>query len=178
MSAPQNLGAYRYWTLARRDACAGVVTPSISGNTGYCLGTTATLTASGGTSYSWSTGATTAALSITTGGTYAVTVTDGAGCTGTANITITFSDCSIPDVISVGQPGCSGAAFGSVVLGNLPAGSWTIEQSGTSTKSYTGTGATYTITGLEPGVYRFRVRNAAGAVSGLTPPFAVVIVKC
>jgi hypothetical protein len=178
MSAPQNLGAYRYWTLARRDACAGVVTASISGNTGYCQGTTATLTASGGTSYSWSTGATTAALSITTGGTYTVTVTDGAGCTGTANITITFSDCSIPDVISIGQLGCSGAAFGSVVLGNLPAGFWTIEQSGTATKTYTGTGTTYTITGLEPGVYRFRVKNEAGAVSGYTPPFAVIIARC
>ncbi len=177
-SSHVSMSAYSFWALGRKDACFGAVTATIAGDSALCLGATATLTASAGTAWQWSTGSTTRDISTTTAGTYTVTVTDGAGCTGTASKAITFSDCTIPDVISVGQPGCSGAAFGSVTLGNLPAGSWIIEQSGTTSQSYTGTGSTYTITGLAPGVYRFRVRNASGATSGWTPPFAVVIVKC
>ena len=55
-----------------------------------CNGTTATLTASGGTFYSWSSGETTAAIVKGIAGTYTVTVTNANGCTDTeaANITV------------------------------------------------------------------------------------------
>ena len=46
------------------------------------------MTASGGDSYLWSTGATTAALSVNAAGTFAVTVTDANGCTATASSTV------------------------------------------------------------------------------------------
>lgn len=52
-----------------------------------CSGTAATLTASGGTSYLWSTGATTASIAVTVAGTYNVTVTNAAGCSATASAT-------------------------------------------------------------------------------------------
>lgn len=184
-----SLGQLDYTTLAGAGGTAtlGVqqvydpacqVSASITGQASLCTGSSTTLTASGGTTYIWNTGANTNTLSTTVSGTYSVTVTDAAGCTASASVSVIFSDCTIPTVVSVIQPGCSGAAAGSVVLGNLPAGSWLIEQSGTVFQTYDGTGTTYTVTGLAPGVYRFRVRNAAGAYSGLTPPFAVIIVKC
>ncbi len=54
-------------------------------------GQSTTLTATGGTSYAWSTGATTAGITVTPGGTvtYTVTVTDGNGCTATDQVTVT-----------------------------------------------------------------------------------------
>src|SRR6185436_8222764 len=66
---------------------------SISLNiTNTCTGGTATLTATAGMSaYSWSTGATTNAITVTASGTYSVTITNAAGCTSTASQTVTFT---------------------------------------------------------------------------------------
>jgi hypothetical protein len=70
----------------------------ITNNTGTtqidCINTAISLTASSGTSYSWSNGSTVvssvAALSATAAGTYTVTVTNtGSGCTSTSSISIT-----------------------------------------------------------------------------------------
>src|SRR5690606_18671684 len=67
-----------------------IPTPSISGNTTLCPGTTTTLTASGGGTYSWSTGPTTASITVSSGGTYTVTVTNASGCTASASHTVTM----------------------------------------------------------------------------------------
>jgi hypothetical protein len=74
-----------------------------------CLGGSSTLTATGGGTYSWSTGGTTASIIVspvvTT--TYTVTVTN-SGCTGTASVTVTVNTLSITEIptqnpICVGQ---------------------------------------------------------------------------
>jgi gliding motility-associated-like protein len=60
------------------------VTVSTSGPTSFCEGGSVTLTAYdslGATSYLWNTGATTAAITVTTAGTYYVEVTDSVSCT-------------------------------------------------------------------------------------------------
>jgi len=72
-----------------------VTIATVPGTT-ICTGDTATLTANptGGTGpyvYSWSTGATTQAISVTTSATYTVTVTDANTCTATASQAITAS---------------------------------------------------------------------------------------
>ena len=79
-------------------------TASITGNQTVCPGSSSTFTASGGTSYLWSTGANTASISVSSAGTYTVTVTS-SGCTAsssrsltvaskpTANITATGNNC-------------------------------------------------------------------------------------
>jgi parallel beta-helix repeat protein len=53
-----------------------------------CASPSLTLTASGGTSYSFSTGETTPAIVVTNAGTYSVLVTDANGCTATATATV------------------------------------------------------------------------------------------
>ncbi|MEK7257470.1 MAG: MopE-related protein, partial [Bacteroidota bacterium] len=63
------------------------ITPN--GATTFCLGGSVMLTASGGTSYSWSTGATTAAITVSNSGTYIVTATDANGCTDTESQVVT-----------------------------------------------------------------------------------------
>ena len=70
------------------------VTASVLGNTSICSGSSTTLTASVGTSYSWSTGETINPIVVnptigTTG--YTVTVTNVSGCTGVATITVTVT---------------------------------------------------------------------------------------
>ncbi|MFN4256304.1 MAG: hypothetical protein ACK4Q5_14990, partial [Saprospiraceae bacterium] len=75
-------------------------TPSVAGNTTICAGQSTTLTASGGGTYSWSTGATTAAVNVTPANTttYTVTVTSANGCTATASSTVTVNPLPTPNV--------------------------------------------------------------------------------
>ncbi len=69
----------------------GVVNPrpvaSIGGNQPFCVGNSTLLTASGGGTYAWSTGANTAAISVNAAGPYTVTVTNANNCTDTASVT-------------------------------------------------------------------------------------------
>lgn len=61
---------------------------SITGRTTICEGEQALLRASGGVSYLWDNGSTQAYLSVTTTGTYAVTVTDTRGCSASTTETV------------------------------------------------------------------------------------------
>ena len=65
----------------------------ITGNTVLCIGDIATLTASGGTNYSWSNGATSNSIPVnpTSTSTYTVTTTNGTGCSAFSTVTVTVS---------------------------------------------------------------------------------------
>jgi hypothetical protein len=65
-----------------------VPTPSISGSNEFCQGLSLNLIASGGATYSWSTGATSTFINVTQTGTYVVTATDTRGCTAEATKTV------------------------------------------------------------------------------------------
>jgi ELWxxDGT repeat protein len=96
-------------------------TITASGPTTFCAGGSVTLTASAGSSYLWSTGATTQAISATTSGNYTVAITNAAGCTTTsAPKTVTVNPNPVKPVITAGGPTtfCTG---GSVTL-TAPAG--------------------------------------------------------
>ncbi|GAA4409267.1 hypothetical protein GCM10023187_32300 [Nibrella viscosa] len=82
------------FSLSVNPAPTAGISPSTA--TLSCTSPNATLTAMGGTSYLWSTGATTDAISATVAGTYSVTVSTG-GCTATASATVTGSTIAHPD---------------------------------------------------------------------------------
>ena len=73
----------------------------ITGATSFCQGTSATLTASGGASYQWNTGAANASISVSSSATYTVTATGGTGCTATASVTTTAN--ALPSVSITGS---------------------------------------------------------------------------
>ncbi len=86
-------------------------TASITGGGAVCNGGYITLTASTGISYSWSTGATTASVSVnpSSATTYYVTVTTSAGCTATANAGVTVQT-TVTDIV--------GTSYNVVGIGN------------------------------------------------------------
>ncbi|MEM0575237.1 T9SS sorting signal type C domain-containing protein [Flavobacterium polysaccharolyticum] len=86
----------------------------------------------------------------------------------TASIAITTNpSVSAPTVGTITNVTCS-STTGSVVLNGLPSGSWTINQSGTNSTSYSSSGSSYTVTGLAVGGYTFTV-SRGGCTSSPTP---------
>ena len=118
----------------------------ITGNLSICSGETTTLTASGGTSYLWSSGlgntATTSA--ITTAGTYTVTVTDGSGCTDTESATVVVNPlptAAITGVLTI----CSGQSTTLTASGGTSY-AWSSGLGNTATTSAITTAGTYSVT--------------------------------
>ncbi|MCX6291559.1 MAG: T9SS type A sorting domain-containing protein [Bacteroidetes bacterium] len=65
---------------------------TITGNTSICHGNSTSLCApAGNAGYLWNNGATTRCITVTSAGTYSVTVTNTAGCSSTSSICVTFS---------------------------------------------------------------------------------------
>lgn len=82
--------------------------PDINGPAEFCAGTTAVLDVPQTfSSYSWSNGASTQSISVGTAGTYTVTVTNAAGCTGVDAFTINESTAPSPS-ITVSPYTCNG----------------------------------------------------------------------
>ncbi|MGM9746799.1 MAG: T9SS type A sorting domain-containing protein [Paludibacteraceae bacterium] len=79
---------------------------NITGDTEICEGGSAKLTASGGGSYLWSTGETTAEITVTAAGKYTVTVTGNGGCSSTA--TWVVAEKTITAQISGATTSCAG----------------------------------------------------------------------
>ncbi len=130
----------------------GVCTPvsaGITNDTGTtiltCTTTAISVTATGGTGYAWSGGATpgTAANSFTSAGTYTVTVTDSNnGCEAIASIIITFTPDTTPPTLTCpanqtittdnnGTGDCTGAyTIPNPMADNCPGGTWSAAFSG------------------------------------------------
>ncbi|HLP52981.1 MAG TPA: gliding motility-associated C-terminal domain-containing protein [Chitinophagales bacterium] len=105
-------------TVTGNNGCTATATASVGQNitppvasvnpasaTLTCTNTTATLTASGGTSYNWGGGITTAANTVSTANSYTVTVTGTNGCTATANATVTQN--TTPPVAAISPAGAA-----------------------------------------------------------------------
>jgi hypothetical protein len=128
-------------------------TSGVANNDGtICLGATATLTASGGVSYVWSTGATTAAITVNTAGVYSVTVTDATGCQANAATSITVvPNPSVSSILI--QPTTCVATNGAVDLTLSPAGNYSYLWSNGSTAQ--------DLTGVDVGTYNVTITNNA-----------------
>ncbi|MDO7877457.1 FG-GAP-like repeat-containing protein [Hymenobacter sp. ASUV-10] len=127
------------------------VSIAAAGPTTFCSGGSVTLTASGVATYQWSTGATTASITVSTSGSYSVTGTSAAGCPATsAATTVTVNP-------TPAAPATTGAA-------SCAAGSLTLSASGAPTGTTyawypTATGGT-AIAGVSGGSYTTPVLNA------------------
>ena len=92
------------------------------GNLHLCSGTSVRLDAGPGyTSYSWSTGANTRAITVFTPGRYAVTATDGSGCTATSDTLVVNASLSLDVDAGNGRSVCigSGSQIGNNATGGV-----------------------------------------------------------
>ena len=95
--------------------------PQIEGDTSFCNGGSATLSTGLFAAYAWSGGENSPALSVTTSGSYAVTVTATNGCTGIAVTTVSELPPITAEVLS-SDPLCQGDSTGIIELNNLAGG--------------------------------------------------------
>jgi hypothetical protein len=126
---------------------------SISGNTSICEGGSTQLCAPlGMSSYLWSTGASTQCITVTTAGSYSVTITNAVGCTSNCNTTVTVDaapTCNISGNTSI----CNGGSTELCALAGMTTYLWS---TGASTQCITVTTA---------GSYSVTITNAAGCTS-------------
>lgn len=128
-------------------------TASIYGVDAICQGETAVFTATGGTSYLWSTGATTASVQLTNAQQYTVEVTNQYGCTATATKYLEVN--ALPTVNIIGQNYfCEGSTT-------------TLSATGTGVVSYlwnnSGVGQSYVVS--TPGTYTVQATSPANCTA-------------
>ncbi len=114
----------------------------------FCQGGSVNLTATGGTSYNWSTGANTAALSATTSGNYVVTVTAANGCTDTEQATVTVNTVPSANVVMDGNSVlCPGETL---TLAAAPGNTYAWTTGATASEISISTAGTYGVTVTAP----------------------------
>jgi len=145
-------------------------TSGATGNDGIiCAGASATITATGGGTYLWSTGGTTAAISVTPSvtTTYTVTVTNSNSCTATATTTITVNP--LPSA-SVSVSETSGAANNDGIICAGASATITATGGGTYLWSTGGTTAAISVTPSVTTTYTVTVTNANSCTATATQP--------
>ncbi|MFM2189866.1 MAG: hypothetical protein RL491_252, partial [Bacteroidota bacterium] len=121
----------------------GGSTATINGVLSLCNGANTTLTATAGTSYLWSNGATTQSINVSQAGNYTVTVTASGGCTASANANVQINPTPVP-VISGTFAACQGASATLNASAGFTSYLWS---NGASTPSINPSAAgTYTVT--------------------------------
>ena len=123
-------------------------TPAITGVTAICGGASTTLTASGGTEYAWSNGATTPSIEVSTSGNYRVTVTNANGCAASASTSVV----SAPNP-SVQITGNTTACAGTQI---------TLTATGGTEYSWSNSANTAAINPTQSGTYTVTAYNALG----------------
>lgn len=141
-------------------------TISASGPTTFCSGGNVTLTSSAGTTYLWSTGATTPSISPTVSGNYSVQVTNINGClsSSSAITTVTINPLPAAPTITVGGP--TTFCLGGNVSLTSSVGSTYLWSNGSTSAS---------ISAISTGNYSVRVTDGNGCQSPFSPATAVTV---
>ena len=126
---------------------------AISGNTTLCVGESSLLTASGGSSYVWNTGASTPSITVSNGGTYSVTASNSYGCSSSASVqVISLENVSISGNLNI----CQGQ-------------STTLYANGTGSYLWNTGATTSSVTATQAGLYTVTVSlgNCSSSASAL-----------
>ncbi len=138
-------------------------TPSITGNTSICQGSSTTLAALGGTSFLWNNGSTSQAISVSNAGVYSVTVTDANGCSNSTTATVSVNP--LPTVTIAGNTAiCAG---NSTTLTASGADSYQWSNGATGASITVTNGGTYTVTGTSAN----GCQNIAAATVTVNPTY-------
>ncbi|GAB3702538.1 hypothetical protein GCM10027592_32050 [Spirosoma flavus] len=126
------------------------VAPSVSINpasaTLSCTNTSVSLTASGNGTYQWSTGATSPTISVTTAGTYSVTLTASNGCVSSTSAQV-VQDNTQPTVVITANPSLTIAQGQSTMLTASGATSYAWSTGASTTSIVVNTPGQYSVTG-------------------------------
>ncbi|MCE3280375.1 MAG: hypothetical protein K0S44_2566 [Bacteroidetes bacterium] len=135
-------------TISSTQSVSVIVSPlasiSAGGSTSICPGTTLILTASGGGSYLWNTGAATNSISVSAAGTYSVTASNACG-SSTASQSITLTSLPAANINSSSNSFCTGSSLLLYATGN---GNFTWSGGITNDSINITSGGSYTLTAL------------------------------
>jgi large repetitive protein len=143
-------------------------TPTITagGPTTFCTGGSVTLNSSPGTSYLWSTGATTSSITVATAGSYTVRVTNANGCQSTASVATIITVNSLPAAPTITAGGLTTFCAG---------GSVTLTSSSGSSYLWSNGATTPGINVTSSGSYTVMVTNANGCQSAASAAKVVTV---
>jgi gliding motility-associated-like protein len=141
-------------------------TITAGGATTFCAGGSVTLTSSTGSSYLWSTGATTPSVNITASGSYTVRVTNAAGCQSVSSAATIVTVNALPAQPTITAGGVTIFCAGGSVTLSSSAGTTYLWSTGATTQS---------INVVTSGSYTVQITNAAGCQSIASAATAVTV---
>ncbi len=136
------------WNFLRKYSMAAYISPATAS---VCAGSSATLAASGGTGYSWSTGGTGSSISVspTSNTAYNVTINFGGACSATGSRTVTVTSGLTASISPVGAI-CAGESATLTASGGTNY-SWSNGQTTASITVTPASNTTYTVTATDAG---------------------------
>ncbi|MBD2705867.1 immunoglobulin domain-containing protein [Spirosoma sp. BT702] len=147
------------------DQLAPVVSINPSSATLICASPSVSLSATGNGSFRWSTGETTASISVSVAGTYSLTLTGANGCSSTASAAVIYQNCA-PTVTNAIPP--QSATLGNAFSYTIPANTFTDPETPNS--------LTLSVSGLPAGLSFVSPNTITGVPSTTVgTPFAVTV---
>jgi len=153
------IGTTSNWVTGYVNGTCSAFTPpvtpiAVSGPTTFCSPGSVTLTASGGTSYSWSTGETTSSITVSNSGTYSVTSPTTGGCPASGSIGVISNPTPTASLTATTNVSCNQGNNGSAIV--AAAGG-----TGTYTYNWTPSGGTASAANnLSAGTYTCTITDA------------------
>jgi hypothetical protein len=145
---------------------------AVSGPTTFCAGGSVVLTAAAGSGYNWTNTSTAQSITVTSSGTYGVSVTNGQGCASiAAPVSITVVPFPVLDAIAGSNTVCIGAT--EAMSNTTTGGVWASSNAGVASVSSNGV-----VSGNNAGAatISYTFTNASGCTSTVTKPIAVNVI--